>query len=457
MGYGWWVRPVERLQPARPVVIDLGEAHGHLDDVDLLTSPTPTASRGWTPVIAAIVAVLLLGGSIAPPPPRLQEVLGLRFGPADTFALTVESMLLVHSPERGTLSAYDLGTGERRWRAAAPAVAYRLRSGGGLVLLRARGTGPGDPGTIALAQDTGAARWRRPGTVVAVAGAPTVLAVSEVRSLAGAGRRVEGSVVGVDSVTGRTRWTVPVPLTAVLQPLPGAPARAVLVHDDGRIEVRDLETGAQLAGNRLPPADYGPDNPGVVGDTLMLRHPDDAGPMVTAYAADTLAVRWSRPATAAYDTQVCGDAACLVGRSGVRAVDPVSGAELWSRPGWRGVEQRGDHLLAFGLGADGDAAVGIVDPRTARVVVNLRRWQVLPSAVNGAAVVVTRPTMLEPTDPEQTGTLVRILVGAADPATRTVRPLGFLPTDTGDCRAAPARLVCRSGGRLVVWSYRVTP
>src|SRR4051794_30483450 len=169
-------------------MIDLGEAHGQIDDVDMLSSPA-NPGRGWAPFIAAVAALLLLGGSMAPPAPRLQELLALPFEPTDTFAITAESLLLVHSPQRARLTAYDLARGQQQWQAPAPAVAYRLRSGGGLVLLRPRAGGLGDPGTVALNQQTGAARWRRAGTVVAVAGAPTVLAVSEVRSLAGAGRR----------------------------------------------------------------------------------------------------------------------------------------------------------------------------------------------------------------------------------------------------------------------------
>jgi hypothetical protein len=449
------VRPVvERLEPAPPVVIELGEAHGQVDDVDLLTAPA-MRGRSWTPIIVAIVAVLLLGGSAAPPASPLRELLTLPFQPTDTFAVTADSMLLVHSPERGDLTAYDLRSGKQRWQAPAPAAAYRLRSGGGLVLLRPRAAGPADPGTLAVAENTGEPRWRRAGTVVAVAGEPTVLAVSEARSIAGGGRRVEDSVVGVDAATGRTRWTVAVPSTAVLQPVPGVPARALFVHGDGRVELRDLETGALLAANRLPPADYAPDNPTVIGDTLLLRHPIRDAPMVTAYGVGDLTARWSLPADATYDSEVCGGNACLVGRTGVRAVDLASGAELWSRSGWRGVEQRGGQLLAYGLGADGDAVVGIVDPRTGRVVVDLRRWQVMPTAVPGGEVMVIRPTLVEQNDPDLLGPAVRTLVGASDVHAGRVRPLGLLPADTGECRAAPGRLVCRSGDRLVIWSYRV--
>ncbi len=428
-------------------VIDLGEDREPVDD-----APAPHGRPGWA-VLAVLVA--LLGGLAAsgsPPPAPLRPTGDVELSLADTYAVTAEDLLLIHSPARSRLAAYDLRDGERRWQVPAPAVSYRLRSGAGLVLMRPRGTvdpagrADPDPGTIALSAGDGRTRWRLGGTVVAIAGAPTVLVVSEIRSLAGAGRRVEGTIHGVDPVTGQPRWTLDLPAPAVLQPLPGTPARALLVHGDGRAELRALDTGAVLGRGQLPPADYGPGNPDITGGMVLLRHTTEAGSQVSAYDAGTLAPRWTRPAALDVETRSCGASACLIGVPGIRAIDPVTGAHRWFQPRWQAIEERGSLLLAFGSGSAEEAVVGAADPVTGRVLVDLHRWRPLPSADPAGPVLVTRVVVDAAGEP---GTVV----GVVDAAAGRVRTLDRLPPDATDCRSTATRLVCRADGRLLVWDH----
>ncbi len=439
-GYVGGVRP----DPAgdEPVLIELGVDHGRPGDYD---APSGRARSRWSAPVAALLAVLFcVGSSAAPAPAPLRQLLDVPIRPDDSYALIDNGLLLVQTPAAGTITAYDLADGDLRWQAGATAPAYRIRSAGGLVLLRPRSFGAADPGTIALAAETGAARWRHAGTIVSVAGTPLV-AVSQIRSLSGTGRRVEGPVVGVDPDTGRTRWSVPVPSTAVWQDLPGTPPRMLLVHDSGTAEVRNLATGALLASVQLPPADYEPGNPVVVGATLVVRHPGTAGNEVTAYDLATLQRRWNRPARWAYEVRSCGRYACLVSRAGVRAIDPVNSLDRWYGSGWRYVEERGAVVLAYGSTGGAADLVGLVDPGTGRVTVDLRSWRPVPGQASADQVLVTRDY--------DAGT--RTVVAVAGPGSARPRLLGDLPQGAGDCRALHGRLVCRSGaGRLMLWSYQ---
>ena len=419
------------------VVIDLGE------DRDPLDVPPPRTGRGWTSII--VVVLLLLYGTVASAAPGaggLRELPDVELSLADTYAVTAESVLLVHSPHRAVLAAYDLADGDLRWRVAAPAVSYRLRFGGGLVLLRQR-AGSQEMETTALSMDRGATRWRTTDTVVAIAGSPTVLAVSELRTVSGTGRRVQGTVVGVDPVSGSSRWTLQLIAPAMLQAVPGTPTRALFVYDDGNTELRDLGTGATVAAAKLPFASYSTTNPSVIGHAIVLRHPSEDGDRITAYDLETLGLRWSMRASLAYDAQVCGYLACLVGRFGVRAVDPVNGVERWAHRDWRQVEQRGDVLLAYGDGGDGTSLVGVADPADGRLLADLRRWDTVPSSGLTGPVLVARDQAGD--DP----TLVGVVTGA-NPAPRLI---GQLPRGAGDCRSTAARLVCRADGRVLIWRF----
>ncbi|MEU4621454.1 PQQ-binding-like beta-propeller repeat protein [Actinoplanes sp. NPDC023801] len=428
---------------AGPVVIDLGTSRG-----EPLAYDRP--GRNWAPPWfgPAVVVVLLLFSTLAsapPPPPLLAEMLRVEIGSGDPYLVTGTDQLVVQSA--GRLSAYDLRTGERQWRVVQQIPTYRLRAGDGLLLLRPWGAGSIEPGTTAVSLRTGAERWHNQRSVVSFDGTGLMFSVEGVRSQSsGTGRRVERSVEALDPDAGLLRWRVEVPSTAVLLSVPGpagAPARMLMVRDDLTALLYDGRTGAVLAERKVPAANYDTENPLLVGGAVLLRHPGPSGIEVSAYDPVTLRPLWTRPAGSAREIQPCGPLACLIGLDGVRAIDPATGDPRWQRPGWRSVEVIGGGLIAY---ADGpQAPTALTDPESGRVLVDLAGWQPLGGVTSGGEVLVTRDT-----GPDR-----RTMVAVASPRLSRPRLLGELPTGTGECQAAPARLICRSMyGELVVWSYR---
>ncbi|WP_157408612.1 PQQ-binding-like beta-propeller repeat protein [Actinoplanes sp. N902-109] len=426
-----------------PVIIDLGLERGEPDGYG--TPTHSTLPRWFPPALVAVLVLLCTGASAAAEPPALSEMLRLSVSPADPYTITDDGTLLVQT--LGTLASFDLASGAMHWQSGTESPTYRLNTGAGLLLLRsAAGNLRGIPNTRAVAIDTGAVRWRLPDSVMTVAGSPTLLSVTPVRSYSGTGRRVQGSVDAVDPGTGRIRWSVPVPSTAVLMGVPGPGdegGRMLLVHDNRTVAVHDLVTGRLLASGPLPPADYGPDNPVVSGGLILLRHLTPAGRMVSAFDPVTLQRRWTRPAGFAFGITSCGLLACLSGPDGVRAIDPADGSQRWFRPEWRSVQERGDRLIAFGTPAATDDPLGLADPATGVIGTDLRGWRVV-GGDGRAGVLMTRA--------EDSGRRTMVAVAARGDA--QPRIIGDLPTGAGDCQSVPGRLVCRStSGDLVVWRY----
>jgi hypothetical protein len=428
---------------AGPVVIDLGTSRG-----EPLAYDRP--GRDWAPpwFAPAVVVLLLLFTTVAsgpPPPPLLAEILRVEIGSGDPYLVTETGQLVVQSA--GRLSAYDLETGERQWRVVQQVPTYRLRAGDGLLLLRPWGAGSSEPGTTAVSLGTGDQRWHNQRSVVSFDGTGLMFSVEGVRSQSsGTGRRVERTVEALDPDAGLPRWRVDVPSTAVLLSVPGPEtggARMLMVRDDLTARLYDGRTGAVLAERKVPAANYDPENPLLVGAAVLLRHPGPSGMEVSAYDPFTLRPLWTSPAGTTREVQPCGPLACLIGLDGVRAIDPATGDPRWHRPGWRSVETIGGRLIAY---ADGpDAPTALTDPLSGRVIVDLTGWQPLGGVTTGGEVLVIRDG-----GPDR-----RTMVAVASPRLSRPRLLGELPTGTGECQAAQARLICRSMyGELVVWSYR---
>jgi PQQ-like domain len=426
-----------------PVIIDLGLDRG---EPDSYTSPTRSTVPGWFgPLMIGLVVLVFAAGSAAPPLPPLSPLLTLSFGPADSYAVTDAGQLLTQSS--GMLSSYDLRTGRLRWHTESVTPTYGLRTGGGVVLLRPWAIGPGQPRTIAISEATGVVRWQREASVVPIAGS-TLLAASAVRSVVGAGRRVEGPVQAVDPRTGDAQWRVDVPYTAVLLSVPGPAGQAprmLLIHDNRTMALHDLATGRLLKTAPLPAADFGPGNPAVAGGLIVLQYAVDGRFLVSAYDPVTLQPVWVRPAGGTGEAEACGTLICLAGPSGIQAVDPATGLQRWYQPGWRSVEQRGSLLVAYGTPVGVSDTIGIVDPATGRVLVDLRGWRPLTGLAGPDRLLVTRTVDAD----------ARTMVAVVGPRDVERPSLADLPAGTGDCQAAPDRLICRStAGELTMWAYR---
>ncbi|WBB68730.1 PQQ-binding-like beta-propeller repeat protein [Micromonospora sp. WMMD812] len=364
----------------------------------------PVAGRGWRVAALLLVCALLAG---AAPPARLATLSGPVL-PERAVLLGAGPLLLVADPGAAppTLSAYDPAAPERaRWRVdLPPAAGWSAEPAGDLVLVTERDPVRRVVATTARTARTGERRWRRPDRVYAAGDG--AVAVTEVRSVADPGRRIEGAVHGVDPATGATRWTVALPSTAVLTVLPGAPARVLVLRDDGVARVYDVGDGTVRGEGRLPPADYAPDNPQVVGDRLVLRHPTARGAELIGYDLPALTVRWRVP-LADGDVTIRGCAGLLCGQDARDrwALTPATGDRAWT---WSGGAQ----------------------------------WRAVPGGRGGPQVLLRAAQ-------DGRRNLVAT-VGRDGP-----RVAGVLPTGTRDCRAVSGALACRdSAGRLTVWPGR---
>ncbi|WP_433791645.1 PQQ-binding-like beta-propeller repeat protein [Actinoplanes sp. CA-252034] len=426
-----------------PLVIDLGYDRG---EPITYGRPGRHSLPSWlVPVMVATMVLFAATASGPPPPPLLAALTRVEIGSGDPYLVTGTGQLVVQSA--GRLISYDLATGAPQWQVRRQVPVYRLRSGDGLLLLRPWGAGNTEPGTTAVSLTTGVEQWHNPRSVVSFEGTGLVLSVEGVRSQSsGTGRRVERAVEAIDPATGRIRWSVQVPSTAVVLSVPapaGDTARMLMVRDDLVAQLYDGRSGALIAERTVPAANYDPDNPLIVGGVILLRHPGPSGIEVSAFDPATLRPLWTQPVGNTREVRPCGPLACLIGLDGVRAVDPPTGDVRWRRPGWRSIERIGGGLIAY---ADGPSSpTALVDPATGRVLVDLTGWRPLDGASTGGELLVTREAGADP----------RTMVAVVDPRLSRPRVLAELPAGTGECQSAPERLICRSMyGELVVWSYR---
>ncbi|MBG0560003.1 outer membrane protein assembly factor BamB family protein [Actinoplanes aureus] len=424
-----------------PVVIDLGLERGEPESYH---RPGRRTTSPWFGP-ALVVLLVLFGVTTAGPPsrPPLAEVLRVAIGPGDPYAVD-DGRLLIQTT--GRLSSYQLADGGLRWQIQQHQPVYRLRTGGGKLLLRPWNVGREETGTTAISLDTGTREWHNDRNVVSFPGTALLFAVEGVRSTSGIGRRVQNEVEVIDPAVGLARWRVHVPNTAVLLSVPGSMSRIMLLRDDQTADLYDVPTGAHLASRTFPVADYDPENPVVIGDAVLLRHPGRGSVKVSAYDTATLRELWSVRAPSTQRIRPCGELACLIGPAGIRAVDPESGVESWRRPGWRAVEQYGNWLIAYSTDGTSDP-VAVVDPATGRVLADVTGWRPVAGTTADGELLVTR----------EIGPGPRTMVAVVAPGLDRPRLLADLPPGTGDCRSAPDRLVCRSMyGELIVWAYRTS-
>ncbi|SNT32624.1 PQQ-like domain-containing protein [Asanoa hainanensis] len=407
-------------RPGEWVVIDLGTAHGTVEDDRAPTARLRRRSKRRRLAVAAALLVLVCGGAATASPP-FRPTAAVPVEPGSSVSVAGDLLVVADpapspAPAGGgsggaavltELRGYDLPAGTERWRLRLPAAMsqYATRVGD-LVLVASRDSIRRQTGTTAVDAGTGAVRWSRADAVLTAPGVAAGLAVDEVRSASGAGRRVSGRVDAIDLATGRSLWHQRVPSTAVAHVLGGDPPVAVLVLDSGRTEVRDLASGALRGAGTLPPADYAPDNPRLTEHGFVLRHPDirpGRRSALSAYDLDDVNLRWSRP-DRADEVEWADCAGDLCGRTpdGIWTLDLDSGGQVFAT---------GDGLPWLPVRGSADELV----------------LRLLPDE----------------------------RVAVADGGTSTTpRAIGTLPAGSRDCRVGDTALVCRGadGRQLAIFT-----
>ncbi|HEX2772173.1 MAG TPA: PQQ-binding-like beta-propeller repeat protein, partial [Micromonosporaceae bacterium] len=193
--------------------------------------------------------------------------------------------------------------------------------------------------TVGLDMATGALLWRHKGFVEGQTVSGRLILSTEfwrpgavpAGSGPGAGRALRAV-----SGSGEVVWSYVPPPGALrsYQYAGDAVWRLVVVLADGRIELRDTDTGQLMTSRQvgpLPRDDAAGRYVEVVGDLLLVR----AGSEVLAYGLAHLDLQWRLPFQTGRDGwfRACGDAICVVHEGdGLKVLDPNTGRVRWSDP-----------------------------------------------------------------------------------------------------------------------------
>ncbi|MDW5323771.1 PQQ-binding-like beta-propeller repeat protein [Plantactinospora sp. KLBMP9567] len=357
--------------------------------------------------------------------------------------------MFVVDPERPRgggpeLAAYRLPAAELGWRVTLPAGDIGSLQVVGEHLLLARYPEPlldRVARLTVLEVSAGAVAWEREASLMVVSsGGDLVLWAAAEDWRPGAENR-PGTLEAVDPASGAVRWSLPVPAGAlpsfdVSAADPRAPVRAstlVLALPSGRVEVRDLGTGAVVRAVQMPPPGAGPRTNwrAAVAAGLFVVYEESA---VTAYGLPGLDRRWSLPAQPGVERGpfACGADLCsLRSQRGVRVWDAQTGRTRWSDERWIGIWRVGDALVAAeGAGAGETEALSVLDPASGRVLADLGAWGLFTP--HGSRFIGVRY-----------GADRRAWVVEFDPATWRGRLVTVLSGVSGDCGLTATALHCR--------------
>ncbi|GAA3779143.1 hypothetical protein GCM10022225_79110 [Plantactinospora mayteni] len=447
-------------------VIDLGEER--YDPPANPVRPRRSRRRRLRTTALLLAGALVLGaGGAAPPAAPLLTELYRGVLPADSHFTLTGDRLFVSEPVSGgarRVSAYELGRGRQVW-SSTYRTEYRqvgLAQEGGLLVVVEGRSEIGPFRTQVLDAGTGRLRWSVPAYLTVVPEERTALIVETVFP---PGSRIDpndppaagttyyasrdggtystpplgetGRVIDLD--TGRELWTLP--LLADISTVPaaaGRPAALLAGGRDGRLELRDLKTGAvrQRLDSAAGPLQYAEE---VAGDSLMVRFES----YLAVYSADLRQRRWIRAMPAGQEfVNPCGPMLCLEDPTGVEVIDRVTGRTAWRSAERVRLAPHGPHLVETVERATVRRAV---DPGTGRTVLDLTGWTaVAPSAEAG-------PMLLR----RRIGSDGRTWLGLLDPEGTLVRPLDRLPFGLSRCQMATGLIACRTDlDELRAWRYR---
>jgi hypothetical protein len=244
---------------------------------------------------------------------------------------------------------------------------------------------------------------------------------------------------GIDLATGNVRWQLEQPARGYITEagyVAGFPRRLVTVDQNGRLDVRDVATGAVTARTTIDvPADWARRGIALWPDRDLILIGDHA--RATAYALPGLTRRWTSPVDlyASYVGPDCGDAVCIFSPRGgtMRVVDRATGRERWASDRWSYADRAGRYLLAAAARSDAESTLAVVDTRTGQVRGDFGPWQGIAAPQPDGTVVGLRV---------QRGTDT-VYYARLDPAALSTRLLGTADHVSGDCQTTPDVLVCR--------------
>lgn len=430
--------------------------------IDLDAEPPRASERSGAAgshrsLIALLLAALLLAALTAdgPAPRALREVLTAGGSAAAAFELGRDTLYTAHyginNPNsESAVRRYDLTAGREVWAAALTQGVQNLVVSDAAGVLMARSGS--DPRISFLDAATGKVLWTHEevnSAAIMIAGAGVLFTAD----------RADGTVLRLaDPRTGRTIWERPAGFRVYFGPTvpsDGEPGRVVLAGADGTVLILDYATGRELSrgdlGGPLHPAQF-PDIEGTVigtvGDNRMVVRRKAAGEAsMTAFSLVPFARLWQRTSGPTGLAEDCGDVWCVSSAVpgisalgdpsavGVSAIDPGSGAPLWTNRELSFAFRFDEHTVLAGDDQE-MPEVTLRDPRTGRLTQRL------------GPVIRAGDLLLRPDTGAPGWTWVEIL----DQAGR-VRPVGVVEVGAAyGCEQRDRYLACPTlNGPTKVW------
>ncbi|MEN3304350.1 MAG: hypothetical protein V7603_552 [Micromonosporaceae bacterium] len=428
----------------QPAVIELGADRAVPEQPD-----RPARPRTRWLFAAGLALASAMGGAAVPRPglvPRFQV-------PYAVGAAFVSGGDTLYVTAHGSVSAYRLPDGARRWSVPAPGTVEGMQlATGSRVLLVSRAEPP--TSTVGLDTRTGRQLWRSDSVLVAA-----VLPGDRQVLLFTPGPGASSLMRAVDVRSGQAMWSRTqlgtVAPTGPWTDLRAEPPRLVFQTVDGGVEVVAAPTGEVLLRGRLPdlpapgPARFRPEDAqlSTAGDQLLVIRGGDTRTL-EAFDLGTLARRWrARLPAAGYFATSCGTVLCVFGPQWMTGVDPGSGALLWHTHLWQGAQALPGGRLLVSSG-EPDLRLAIVVAATLRPVLDLKSWRALGGGPGGQQPLVLARTTAD----------LRTWFAVVDPAVphpviRTLGGAGGVLDE--ECLAFDGYLACPTvHNRLQVWRYR---